>query len=148
MKTRKLTRQQQIFVNEYLVDLNASRAALRAGYSKNNHGVLGYQLLQNPLIQEHIAKRMNDLQKRVEITQDRVIAEYAKIAFSDIRNYYDENGDIKKINELTPDISGAIAAHEISNQRFGDCETVNNKIKLCDKLRALEAISKQLGFNT
>ena len=81
----KLTEKQKRFVDEYLIDLNATQAYKRAGYSvksDNAAGVEGLKLLRNPKIQIHIHERQLELQKRTEITQDKVLNELAKIAFS------------------------------------------------------------------
>ncbi len=80
-----LTAKQQRFVDEYLIDLNATQAAIRAGYSQKTARQIGNRMLTNVDIQSAIAKRMGDRSGRVEITQDMVLRELAKIGFSDIR---------------------------------------------------------------
>lgn len=82
-----LTDKQEMFVKEYLVDLNATQAAIRAGYSKKTARKIGQENLTKPDIQAAIQKAMNERSKRVEITADRVLQELAHIAFDDIRNY-------------------------------------------------------------
>lgn len=80
---RKLTPKQKAFVSEYLIDLNATQAAVRAGYSKKTAGAIGGENLEKPEIQEAIQKATYKRSERTEITQDKVIAEIAKYAFKD-----------------------------------------------------------------
>ena len=77
------------FIEEYLVDLNASAAILRAGYQSKNPDVDGYKLLVNPSIQKELQKAMDERSKRTGITADRVLKEIASIADDDISNYLD-----------------------------------------------------------
>lgn len=80
-----LTPKQKRFVDEYLIDLNATQAAIRAGYSKRTAEWIGPQLLGKTHVSEAVTERMRARELRTEITQDRVLQELAKIAFSDIR---------------------------------------------------------------
>ena len=75
-----LTAKQAAFVQEYLVDLNATQAAIRAGYSQRRAGAIGYQLLQKTTVQEAIKAAMDERGDRTHITQDFVLAELYKIA--------------------------------------------------------------------
>lgn len=72
-KTNQLTPKQKVFVDQYLVDLNATQASIRAGYSKKTAEWIGPQLLGKTHVSEAIAARMQDRQKRTEITQDYVL---------------------------------------------------------------------------
>lgn len=81
----KLTDKQRAFVAEYLIDLNATQAAIRAGYSVKTAEQQGYQLLQKTSVATKIAEAQAKRAERTEITQDRVLQELAKIGFSDIR---------------------------------------------------------------
>ena len=81
MIMNKLTPKQERFIQEYLIDLNATQAALRAGYSKNTAGSIGVENLTKPLIMVEITKGKEKLSKRTEITQERVLREYAVLAF-------------------------------------------------------------------
>ena len=83
----KLTAKQKAFVDEYLIDLNATQAAIRAGYSKKTARQIGEKNLSRPYIQAALEKRMKARQKRTEITQDQVITELAKIAFANGADY-------------------------------------------------------------
>ena len=77
-----MTPKQACFVQEYLIDLNATQAAIRAGYSANGADVQGARLLANARISVAIHEAMAERSKRTEITADRVLSEYARIAFA------------------------------------------------------------------
>lgn len=136
-----LTKKQKLFVEEYLIDLNATQAAIRAGYSEKRASEMGYQLLQKTTVSEEIQKRMKDRQQRTEITQDRVLQELEKIGFADVTDFVTIRGgmvQIKSTAEMPADKIGAIA---------GIKEGANGiEIKLNDKGKALELIGRHLGM--
>lgn len=82
-----LTEKQKLFVEEYLKDLNATQAAIRAGYNKKNARIIACQNLTKLNIQEYLTERMKAREKRTEITQDMIIKELSKIAFSNATDY-------------------------------------------------------------
>lgn len=160
-----LTEKQKRFCDEYLVDLNATQSAIRAGYSEKTAMEQGYQLLQKTSVQEYINERMADREKRTEITQDRVLQELAIIAFSNATDYasviekqamvdvegvmmpmYDTEGNPVKYrtvelaltDDLTEDQKKALAV--IKKGRDG------YEVKPYDKVRALELLGKHLGM--
>ena len=93
---RKLTDKQQRFVDEYLIDLNATQAAIRAGYSVKTANEQGSQNLAKLSIQQAIAERMAERSRRTGVNQDRVVLELAKIAFVKMTDIVDSEGNIKK----------------------------------------------------
>ena len=112
----KLTPKQKAFAAEYLVDLNAAAAATRAGYSGRTARAKGYVLLQNPDIQAEIRAGMENRAKRLEISQDMVIQELARIAFFNatraarvVNNQYGAQVEFTDTEELTDDERAAIA---------------------------------------
>lgn len=86
------------FVEEYPVDLNATQAAIRAGYSKKTAYSIGQRLLKDVEIQEAIQKAMKDRSERTGITQDKVVEELGKVAFAEAHDYTD--ADLKYGNKL------------------------------------------------
>ena len=94
----KLTERQKRFVEEYLVDLNASQAAIRAGYSKNTSKSIGSQLLKHAEIQTAIQEGMQKRQQRTEITQDMVVDELKAVAFAEAADSVDS--ELKYANKL------------------------------------------------
>lgn len=131
----KLTPKQMRFVDEYMVDFNATQAAIRAGYKAKTAHVIGAENLRKPKIAEEIARRQKDLQKRTEVSQDRVVKELARIAFADASVVC-----VTDFNKLTDDQRAAIQGVRPTN--FGW------EIKLCDKIKALELLGRHIGMFT
>lgn len=148
---------QSVFCEEYLVDLNAAQAAIRAGYSKKTARTIGQNLLTKIDIQVRIERLMKSRAKRTEITQDRVLLELAMIAFSDLKNYIDINKDTgaviaKGFDDMPEGESRVIKAIKenrvIKESADGKQVTVYDKFEfaLHDKLKALEMIGRHLGM--
>ncbi|WP_310731021.1 terminase small subunit, partial [Burkholderia multivorans] len=112
-KAKKLSAKHQRFVDEYLIDLNATKAAERAGYSKRTAGQIGFELLKKPEIAEAISEAMKAREQRTGITQDRVLRELARIAFFDPRKLFDADGRPLPISELDDDTAAAIAGLDV-----------------------------------
>jgi phage terminase small subunit len=133
-----LTDRQRRFIDEYLVDLNAVQAALRAGYSPSSTG-RGYAscLLRQPEIAEAIERALAERAARTHVTQDRVIKELASIAFaklSDFMSWSDGQIVLKPSSSLTDEQAAAVA-------RVG-----KRSIKLHDKIAALKLLGMHLGM--
>lgn len=152
----KLTPKQKIFVNEYLVDFNATRAYKVAYASCKKDGTArcnGSKLLAKANVREYISKRMEKREKRTEITQDKVLRELAKIGFADITDYvkiieksYMREG--KKISYKDIEIE---ETKDIDTEKLGAISSIKQgvngiEIKLSDKVRALEQIGRHLGM--
>lgn len=147
----ELSPKQLRFCEEYLVDLNATQAAIRAGYSKKTACEQGSRLLAKVKVQAAIRERKKELQEKTDITQERVLREYAKIAFFDPRKLFHDNGQPKDITVLDDDTAGALAGLDVLEEYEGsgrDREFVGytKKYKIADKLRALDALGKHLGL--
>jgi len=150
---KKLTPKQQRFADEYLVDLNATQAAIRAGYSKKTAGQQGERLLRNVEIQEAVSKRQRKIQEKTEITQERVLAELSKLAFSNLADFFTVQPDgtaYVDLSELTREQAAAlteIQVDEYTEGRGEECREVKKvKIKVADKTKNLELIGKFLGM--
>lgn len=137
-----LTPKQARFVDEFLVDLNATQAAIRAGYKKHAAFATGHENLRKPKIEAAIAEALKDQQQRTEITADDALKETGYIAFSDIRKLFNENGGLKKPHELDDDIAKAIAGIDVSTVKDGEDLIDVRKIKLWSKNDALEKLGK------
>ena len=107
-----LTPKQKRFVAEYLTDLNATQAAIRAGYPPSSANEMACHLLAKSNIEEIVAAGIARRNARVEVTQDRVIAELARIGFADTRDLYHEDGTPKAPNELDPHTAAAVSSVE------------------------------------
>lgn len=149
-----LTPKQKIFADEYLIDLNATRAykvAYPSCKKDEAAAVNGSKLLKNTKIAEYIQKRMDERAKRTEITQDRVLRELAKLGFFDARKLFGNDGKPKEIAELDDETAACIAGLDVMDayENSGDeKEFVGHvkKYKLSDKLKALELIGRHLGM--
>lgn len=151
MGKRGLPAKQKRFVMEYLVDLNATQAAIRAGYSAKTATVQGPRLLGKVRIQQEIEKGQKKIAERAGITIDELINGYKEIAFSDIAQCYNEDGSLKNIHEIPKQIRMAIAGMEIEElfeKKGKDKVHVGyiKKIKLWDKTKSLDALGRHLGF--
>ncbi len=148
---KKLTPKQKRFVDEYLIDLNATQAAIRAGYSPKTANEQGARLLANVSIAQTIQKAMQDREQRTEITQDRVLQEYARLAFYDPRKLFQPDGTPKPIEALDDDTAAALAGLEVREEFEGAGENrafvgYTKKYKLANKLGALDSLAKHLGM--
>jgi len=117
-----MTPKQAAFVDEYLIDLNATQAAIRAGYSAKTAGWIGNQQLAKTHISAEIAKRMEDRSKRTEITQDRVLTDIELIKQDAMRKVYDKNGNEAMINHTS-----ALKACELQGRHL---QMWNDKVAL------------------
>lgn len=145
--SRGLTDKQSRFVEEYLIDLNATQAAIRAGYSAKTAGWICQQLLTKTHIQQAIQKRRTALSKKAEITQERVLQEYARLAFFDPRKVFNSTGAPKLIHELDDDTAAAIVGLDVvqvGNSEVGVGDVL--KYKLADKKGALDSVARHLGM--
>lgn len=139
-----LTPKQQRFVAEYLVDLNATQAAIRAGYSAKTAHVIGPENLGKPEVAAAVQEGMAKRSMRTMVTADRVLEEAARLAFADIRGFYRDDGTIKPASEWTADQAAALASVETVEKAGGD--VLIRKIKLWDKRATLETLFRHLGL--
>lgn len=150
-----LNDRQMRFVQEYLIDLNATQAAIRAGYSAKTAYSLGQRVLKNDEVQREIQKAQEKRSQRTRVTQDMVLQELAKIAFSNGTEFSqvvteereDEGGNIVPVQVVrhtdTKDLddgSRAAVAH-IKQAKNGTIEVIAH-----DKLKALELLGRHLGM--
>lgn len=140
----KLTEKQRLFVEEYLIDLNATQAAIRAGYSAKTADVQGSRMLGNVKVQQAIAEAMAKRSKRTGVNQDRVVLELAKLAFVKMTDLVDSEGRIKT-NATDDDLSCIESIkYKESDNEFGG--SVEREVKISSKLKALELLGKHLGM--
>lgn len=141
----KLTAKQKKFVEEYLIDLNATQAAIRAGYSTESAKEIGCENLTKPNVKAEIDKAIAERSRRTGINQDRVLRELAKIAFVNPNDVINFNEATVKGDAKEEDLA-AIASVKIKNIPTEDGEITEREIKLCDKLKALDLLGKHLGI--
>ena len=131
----KLTEKQQRFVDEYLIDLNATQAAIRAGYSAKTADVQGSRMLGIVKVQRS---------KRTGVNQDRVVLELAKIAFVKMTDIVDNQGRIK--SSATEDDLACIESMKYKESESDTGSSVEREVKISPKLKALELLGKHLGM--
>lgn len=147
----ELTPKQEAFVREYLVDRNASQAALRAGYSPQTAPSQASRLLKNVNVAAEVAARTLAQAERLEITADRIKREYARIAFFDGRKMFAADGRPLNITELDDDTAAAIAGLDVCEEftvidgercKVGEVK----KYKIAAKLGALDSLARIQGM--
>lgn len=139
----KLTAKQKRFCDEYLIDLNGTQAAIRAGYSKNSANEQAAQLLAKLSVSAYISERREKLSQKLEITQERVLEELARIGFSNVKDFVNGGNNVLELKHIEDSKTAAVAAVKT---RLGDDGSVNTEIKLHDKVSALEKLARHLGL--
>jgi len=139
---------QKMFIAEYLLDRNATKAAIRAGYSPKTAYSQGQRLLKNVEIQKALSKAMQRQEERTQITADRVLLELARIAFFDPRKLFDQYGNPKNINEIDDDTAAVIAGLDVDTKTDGESDllTITKKLRLADKQKALDMLGRHFGL--
>lgn len=142
----KLTNKQQRFVDEYLIDLNATQAAIRAGYKNSEYtDTNASKLLENTRIKKAIEQAMAERSRRTGINQDRIILELAKIAFlkaDDVIN--SDDASIKP--DASPDDLACIQSVKVKTMESNKGTSTEREVRLGDKIKALELLGRHLGM--
>jgi len=144
-----LNEKQKRFCEEYIIDLNATQAYIRAGYSKNGAEVSAHKLLTNTKVTDYISELKKKQQERTEITADMVIRELALLALSDTANLYNDDGTLKSISSMPSEVTRTIS--EVTSRTEIDKEGKRlpaeiNKIKCYDKKGALDSLARHFGL--
>lgn len=137
-----MTQKQKRFIEEYLIDLNATQAAIRAGYSPDTAQQTGSENLSKPVIRAQIDRAMAERSKRTGVNAERVIQELAKIAFVNAAEVIDPKTATVKEDALPEDTA---AIQSVKVKTFGE-DGLEREIKMADKLKALELLGKHLGM--
>lgn len=160
-----MTDRQKRFAEEYLIDLNAEAAAIRAGYSPKYARGNAHKLVSNGCISVQIQQKMNERSKRTEITQDMVLRELANIAFCNVADYVrvvekdmqveidgkivpvvDENGEPVKYKAVEPALTDDLTEEQQKALAVIQKGRDGFMIRTHDKLQALEKLGKHLGM--
>lgn len=153
-----LTPKEQRFVEEYLIDLNATQAAVRAGYSPKTANEQGSRLLAKVSVSEAVAAAKQARSERTQITADRVLRELARLGLSDARKLFRSDGGLKPAADWDDETAAAVAGIDVvemaGGAKIGGAEGIQHvpmytkKLKLWDKNSALEKLAKHLGMFT
>jgi phage terminase small subunit len=143
--TDRLNDKQRRFVQEYMIDLNATQAAIRAGYSEKTAGSQSFDLLQKPEIQDAISQAKSERASETKIDAAWVLKRLAAEADADVADLYDEDGRLLPVNRW-PKIwrQGLVAG--LKTQVSEDGVAIID-VKLSDRVRRLELIGKHIGVN-
>lgn len=140
----KLTAKQKRFVEEYLIDLNATQAAIRAGYSAKTAKDIGCENLAKPNIQEVLSQKMAERSKRTGISQDRIVLELARIAFMKMTDIVNADGEIN--TGATDDDLACIESIKYKKSESDTGYSEEREVKVASKLKALELLGKHMGM--
>ena len=138
----KLTAKEEMFCQQYILLLNATKAAINAGYSENSARVSGCRLLTKANIQKRIKQMQDDLEKSLEISKAWVLTQHKKIASANAGQLRDGWMNLKDFEALTEEQKEVIQEVTAKEGKFG----TEVKVKLYDKQRSLDSISEMLGF--
>lgn len=147
-----MTPRQRRFVEEYLIDLNASQAFVRAGYSPTHTRRSAWRLMQNPAVRAAIEAGRHRLAAACKVSAERVIAEYVRVAFASVHDYLDigEDGSVRlDLTKMPPEHLAAIADFRLEEEepKSPDGRRVRRlRIKLASKLHALDSLSRHLAL--
>lgn len=148
-----LTAKQEMFAKEYIVDLNAAQAAIRAGYSERTAKQIGQENLTKPDLQKYIQDLMDERSKRVEITADMVLREYAKLGFSNIADYLkvEEKEVMTELGMQTYKTVDIFDTDTIDRNKLDAVAEIKQtkdgiSLKLHDKKGSLDSIARHLGM--
>lgn len=150
-KVAELTAKQRRFCEEYLIDLNATKAAERAGYSKETAYSIGHELLKKPEIIAEITRLQAERSKRTGINADWLLARLADEAMADVADLYTDGGELRPVSEWPmiwrQGLVQGIDVEELFDGRGKDREQIGvvRKIKLSDRVRRLELIGRHIG---
>ena len=140
-----MTEKQKKFCEEYLIDLNATQAAIRAGYKPDTAYAIGAENLKKPQVRARIDTAIAEQSRRTGVTADRVVRELARVAFANAEDIVDFDNAMVRADASREDIA-AIASVKMKSIPTPDGDGVEREIKLADKLRALELLGKHLGM--
>lgn len=142
-----MTPKQRLFIEEYLIDLNGTAAAIRAGYSPKTATEQASRLLSKVNIRACVEKSLAERSRRTGINQDRVIRELARVALVN-------PADVINMNEATVwgdasnDDTAAIQSVKVKKIPAEDGTITEREIRMADKIKALELLGKHLGMFT
>lgn len=154
-KTKKRTQvgkpSRERFVDEFMIDRNATQAAIRAGYSEKTAGSAGHRLLKTAEILAEINRRGAEQSQRLGVTADRIMQEYERLAMYDPLDFFNADGSMKALADIPEDARRAIGGIEIRELKESETDesviyASLKKIKLSDKKGALDSLAKIMGL--
>lgn len=143
-----MTEQRKRFADKYFETLNGTQSAIYAGYSEKTAVSQASQMLQDPEVSEYLQNLRNEEAEKNGVSRERLLQEYKKIAFSDVRELYNADGGLHNVKQIDDETAGAISSIKSKEVYDGDGNKVGDiiEVKTHDKIRALDAIGKHIGF--
>lgn len=145
-KEKVLTPRQAQFVKEYLIDLNGTQAATRAGFSAKTANEQAVRLLADVSVRSAIDEALARRTEKVELTQERVLLELKRLALFDIRKIFNADGTLKRVVDLDDDTAAAIMSIEMVEIGTDGQLAISKKFKASDKKGALELTMRHMGM--
>lgn len=151
---KPLAKKEKIFAEEYTVLLNGTKAAILAGYAPHSARITASKLLTKPNIQQAVNNAIEERKKRIQLTGDRVLQELCSLAYIDVSQAYEEDGvTLKNIHDMPEDLRRAITGLEVLTTEIGSGEevighTINKKLKIIEKTKAIEMLGKYFKLFT
>lgn len=140
----KLTAKQRAFVEEYLIDLNATQAAIRAGYSQKTAKSVGQENLTKPDVRAAVEKANKERLQRNQVDADYILRRLSEIDEMDVADLLDEAGNIRSVSDWPKVWRTTISGIDLHELLTGDTKTIVRKIKWPDKVRNLELLGKHI----
>lgn len=148
-----LNEKQKAFAREYILDKNATQAAIRAGYSPKTAGQAAHKLLKKAEIQQFVAEKVSKAAEKLDASGERVIAELAGLAHADPIQAFCQDGTLKDLRDMPPEFRRCIKSLKFtelfegaSGEKFVAGRIVD--ISFWDKPKALELLGKNLKLFT
>lgn len=145
-KNNQISKKQDRFCQEYMIDFNGTQAAIRAGYSKKTANEQAAQLLAKLSIKTRVKELQDELAKKTSLTAQMVIDELRKVGFANIKDYLDDSNDVKSLLSIDEQKAAAVSSIKITEQQYGETTTRSTSFKLHDKISALEKLGRHLGI--
>ena len=144
----RLTPKQKLFTEEYLVDFNITQAAIRAGYAKSSNHYLSKFIASNAYFKQLLAERISERKQRLQLDQDRVVLEIARLAFNDPRRAFNQQGALLPIQDWPDDVAAAISSIKTLEVKAADGTVIGEtkEIKFWDKTKNLDLAARHLGM--
>jgi len=144
--SKKLTPKQEMFCQEYLIDLNATQSAIRAGYSKKTAKEISCENLTKPNIQERISELKANRSNSIALDAKYVLNRLIEIDSLDVLDILDNTGNVRAIKDWPKAWRISISGLDVQDMMSGDTESIIKKIKWPDKLRNLELLGKHVDI--
>jgi len=141
-----LTNKMELFCREFVIDYNATNAAIKAGYSVHSATSKGCDLLKDKAVIKKVKELQQEMQKNLGITAENVVAELAKVGFSNIQDFIKPGNSIEDISKMSREKAAAISSVEINQVTVGRKKVTTVKFKLHNKVEGLEKLGRHLGI--